>query len=195
MLKWTLAVLVACFLTVATWSGVSAQADKSPLVSQGTFEISTIGSVMGGNLLGLGAGYMKAGDSSITTLGFSLGYFATNVIELEGTFGLMRTASEWFGETVSSTLTMTTGKFVFNFAGSGTSVIPYAFGGAGLIDAEDDSESIYTFGGGVKVPIKSIKRIGLRFEYSYTNSFEEDAEGIHTISIAFSAFFKPGSGE
>lgn len=189
MISYRIIVVVGCLLAISAW--VNAETNNSPSIGQGTIEISTLGSFAGITSTGSGANFIKASGSSITTLGLSLGYFATKYFEPEGGLYVQRASYSYWGESDSTTITVATGKLAFNYPVSASSVMPYAFGGVGLINSESDSEMLYTFGGGLKIPLAPFKLLAFRVEYSYTNSLEDGGtEGIHSIALAFSAFFK-----
>ena len=134
----------------------------------------------------------------MSMLGLSIGYFAQSFVEFEGSLGLIRTSGEdhWLGD--YSTLTIIgVGKFVLNYVTPGSSVIPYAFGGGGVVnervsygeESESESESLFVFGGGVKLPMKVIRQLATRIEYSYNRYDKEYSPATHVVSIGFSMFF------
>lgn len=192
----TAVIVTICVLTVSAWSNELTDAPKPPLIQQGTVEISTLGLFIGSNVLGLGL--LKAEDDWMGTLGLSIGYFPLSFAELEGSVGAMKI----WNEDYSQTTTIGIGKLVLNYVTQrATTVIPYAFGGGGLIGTgferggsfvESETDALLTFGGGLKVPLVLVKQSALRVEYSYIKNLadeEEEREPVHAISIGFSVFF------
>ena len=191
-MKIIVAAVVICLLGTSVLAETMVEGSKPPLIQQGTVEVSTLGSYLGTNMLGLGAGVFKAADDWIGTLGLSIGYFLHPLVELEGSFGYMRMWDADYSQTVFTGI----GKFVFNYVTPETTTVPYFFGGAGLIymgvgsdwvnDAESDT--LITFGGGVKVPLVLVRQSAVRIEYSYIKNPDEE-DPVHNVSIGFSVFF------
>jgi hypothetical protein len=167
--------------------------NDSPLIKKGTVEISTIGSnYMGTNMLGFGiskvAGYWSG------TLGMSVGYFPISSIGFEGSFGGI--INLW-ADNSSNMDSVVIGKLVFSLVTEkGNNPIPYALGGIGFMnsrystDYSDDvisTDTLVTFGLGVKLPVKHLTRSAIRIEYSYSKNL--DAENpLHNVSVGLSLF-------
>ena len=202
-MKTIVSLIFGCLLVVSGWSNVVAEeAPKSPLIQQGSVEVSTLANYMGTNILGLGAGVYKEGEGKIGTLGLSVGYFALTYAEIEGSFGIMRM---WNGNS-SSTYGSGMGKIVLNYVTRKSVTVPYVFGGGGLMyvgygtsrSSESETEKLITFGGGIKLPLAIVRQLALRIEYSYMkvlideeeeSYYYEGPEPIHNVGIGFSAFF------
>ena len=193
-MKHTVIVAVTLLLGMLLAVDTIAQND-SPLIKKGTVEISTIGTYLGTNILGLGAGIIKADDSWIGTLGMSIGYFPISLIGFEGSFGAIRS---WDDES-SQMNSVVIGKLVFSLVTEkGNSVIPYAFGGIGFLNSRystdylgdmDSTDTLVNFGFGMKVPIKPLKRFAVRIEYSYMKDLDADyGNPLHGVSVGFSLF-------
>lgn len=192
-MKIAVTMITIWLLVTLSWANALAEeASTPPLIQQGIIEVSTLGALMGSNILGLGASISKAEDEWMGTLGLSIGYFLTPFAEIEGSFGVMRS---WEGD-FNSTTSVGIGKLVLNYPQArGGIVVPYAFGGIGLMnlgissDFYDASESktLATFGGGIKVPLVLLKKTALRAEYSYTRNLDIE-NSIHSFSVGFSVF-------
>ena len=185
-------------LVILGWANALAEeAPRLPLIQQGSVEVSTLGPMMGTNILGLGAGILKQEGNWMSMLGLSIGYFAQSFIEFEGSFGFIRSSGEAnYGGDYSTLTIIGVGKFVLNYVIPEFPIIPYAFGGGGLVNERvsydeeslSESESLIVFGAGMKLPMKVIRRLATRIEYSYNRYDREYSPVTHAVSIGFSLF-------